>query len=87
MKNFEERLKELEQINERINSDCPLDQAVELFEKGIKLAQSLEKDLCKLERKVEILISPDSSKDSEKTNMAGSEPVLELFPEIDENNN
>jgi len=73
VKKFEERLEKLEELNEQMKAGkVPLDDAVEMFEEGIKLAKSLEKDLSKIERKIEILVNePDSTKE---------EPTLELFP-------
>ncbi len=76
MESFEERLKRLEDINDEINAgELPLASAVDKFEEGIKLAQGLEKELAKIERKVEIL---GSQPDSEDEN-----PNLELFPDLD----
>ena len=34
----------------------PLEEAVSIFEEGMKLAKELEKELAKIERKVEILV-------------------------------
>ena len=77
MKNFEERLTTLENLNEKMKGgSIPLDEAVQLFEEGIKLAKSLEKDLSKIERKVEILVNKPED-DTEK-------PNLELFDREDE---
>ena len=76
MKNFEERLKRLEFLGEQIRkTDIPLDEALKAFEEGIKLARTLEKDLEKIDSRIEILmnnteISSDDNEDS---------PVLELF--------
>ena len=79
MKSFEERLERLEELNEKINEgNIPLAEAVALFEEGIKLAGGLEKELAKVERKIEILVSDPSDDDDEDT------PNLELFPELDE---
>jgi exodeoxyribonuclease VII small subunit len=80
MKSFEERLTRLEEINEEIqNSNIPLEKAVTLFEEGIGLSKGLEKELEKIERKIEILVNkPD--KPEEK-------PELELFPELNDNEN
>jgi len=77
MKNFEERLTRLEELNDSMKSgNIPLDEAVRLFEEGIKLAKGLEKDLSKVERKIEILVNqPESSEE---------EPNLELFPSHEE---
>ena len=76
MKKFEERLDKLEELNEKMKAgNIPLDEAVGMFEEGIKLAKSLEKDLSKIERKIEILVNePDSPEE---------EPNLELFPGIE----
>ena len=78
MKSFEERLKRLEELNDKIDEgNLPLDEAVALFEEGITLARGLEKELSKVERKIEILV--EDTQDDE----AGS-PNLELFPDIDD---
>ena len=79
MKSFEDRLARLEELNEEINAgNVPLEEAVVLFEEGIKLARGLEKELAKVERKVEILVD-----DTQETGPEGS-PNLELFPELDD---
>lgn len=75
MKGFEERLARLEELNEKISEgNIPLDEAVSLFEEGIKLAKGLEKDLSRVERKVELLVNQPDSPDEE--------PNLELFPDL-----
>ena len=72
MKQFEERLERLEQIHASIkDASLPLEAALTLFEEGIKLAKTLEKDIDKIERKVEILINQPV-----QTN---EKPALELF--------
>ncbi len=78
MKNFEERLNRLEEINDSIKGGGSLDESLRLFEEGIKLAKGLEKDLSKVERKIEILINEPVKDDAE------DEPNLELFPELNE---
>ena len=76
MKNFEERLTNLEELNEKMKSgNIALDEAVEIFEEGIKLAKGLEKDLSKVERKIEILVN--------KPEKESDEPNLELFDSVD----
>ncbi len=76
MKNFEERLTNLEELNEKMKTgNIPLDDAVQIFEEGIKLAKSLEKDLSKVERKIEILVN--------KPEKESDEPNFELFNGID----
>jgi exodeoxyribonuclease VII small subunit len=76
-KSFEERLERLEKLAEKLREGkIPLEEAVALFEEGMKLARSLEKDLSRVERKVEILTREPASEDEE--------PGLELFPELAE---
>ena len=53
-------------------------EAVALFEEGIKLARGLEKELAKVERKIEILVDESGAEDAE------DQPNLELFPELDD---
>ena len=76
MKSFEERLTNLEELNEKMKEgDVALDDAVKIFEEGIKLAKGLEKDLAKIERKIEILVN--------KPETDNEEPNLELFDGMD----
>jgi len=57
-KTFEERLERLEELGDEIRkNDIPLDDAIRAFEEGIKLARALEKDLEKIESRIEILMS------------------------------
>jgi exodeoxyribonuclease VII small subunit len=73
MKNFEERLERLEILGEQIRrADIPLDQAIKAFEEGIKLARTLEKDLEKIESRIEILMNSADA-------VADESPELELF--------
>ncbi|GAB6090995.1 exodeoxyribonuclease VII small subunit [Spirochaeta dissipatitropha] len=77
MKNFEEKLERLEKINEELrNGKISLDAATSLFEEGIKLARTLEKELRSIERRVEILVKDPGTEDEK--------PVLELFPELEQ---
>lgn len=77
MSNFEERLEKLEEIAARMRSgELPLDEAVKEFESGISLARGLEKELARIEKRVEILVN--------KPGDDGEKPVLELFPELGE---
>ena len=74
-KSFEERLERLEKLAEKLREGkIPLEEAVALFEEGMRLARSLEKDLSRVERRVEIL-TREPARDDE-------EPGLELFPEL-----
>lgn len=73
MKNFEERLIRLEELGARIReTDLPLDDALKAFEEGIKLARALEKDLDKIEGRIQILMNGADATAEEK-------PELELF--------
>ena len=56
-KSFEISLAELEQIVGRLeDGDLPLEQSLELFEKGIKLSRECRTRLTNAERRIEILI-------------------------------
>ncbi|MDE0445221.1 MAG: exodeoxyribonuclease VII small subunit [Spirochaetaceae bacterium] len=72
MATFEERLLRLEQIGETLrHGNQPIDQAMELFEEGVQLARTLERELAKIDRRIEIVVSePDH---------ADSAPVLAPF--------
>jgi exodeoxyribonuclease VII small subunit len=77
MKNFEERLERLESLGEMIRqSDIPLDEALKAFEEGIRIAKALEKDLEKVESRIEILMNDAGAPKEE-------DPELELFDEED----
>jgi exodeoxyribonuclease VII small subunit len=70
---FEERLERLEVLGEQIRkSDIPLDQALKAFEEGIKLARMLEKDLEKIDSRIELLMNSAEAPLDES-------PELELF--------
>jgi exodeoxyribonuclease VII small subunit len=73
MKNFEERLLKLEKLGEKVRSnDVALDEALAAFEEGIKIARALEKDLEKVESRIEELMNaPDAGADEK--------PELSLF--------
>ncbi|AEJ19782.1 exodeoxyribonuclease VII small subunit [Gracilinema caldarium] len=69
-KNFEERLARLEALGEQIRrTDIPLDDALAAFEEGIKLARTLEKDLSKIESRIEILMNGPEAKEDEKVEL------------------
>jgi exodeoxyribonuclease VII small subunit len=77
MKKFEERLARLEELAERIKeSELGIEEAFTVFEEGIKLAKGLEKDLEKIEGKVELLLNQPATQ-SEK-------PELGLFDQMDD---
>jgi exodeoxyribonuclease VII small subunit len=83
MKSFEDRLTRLEELSDKLREGkIPLEEAVTIFEEGMKLAKELEKELAKIERKVEILVNEPEKKGGAP---GGQEPVLELFPGLEEN--
>jgi len=76
MNNFEERLERLEALSEKIRKpEIPLDDALKAFEEGIKLARTLEKDLEKIEGRIETLMNEPDAK-------ANAAPELTLFDEM-----
>ncbi len=76
---FEEKIERLEELNGKMkDGNLPLETAMKYFEEGMKLASGLEKELSKVERRIEILKNkPDTPEEK---------PVLELFPELSEEN-
>ncbi len=74
---FEQRLQRLEKLAEKLREgSIPLEEAIALFEEGMKLSKALEKDLVRVERRVEILTREPQGDEED--------PGLELFPELDE---
>ncbi|MDR0289709.1 MAG: exodeoxyribonuclease VII small subunit [Treponema sp.] len=66
-------MERLETLGEQIRkTDIPLDQALKAFEEGIKLARTLEKDLEKIDSRIEILMNSADAP-------ADESPELELF--------
>jgi exodeoxyribonuclease VII small subunit len=61
MKNFEKRLERLEFLADKIKEpDLPIEDAMAVFEEGMKLSKGLKKDLETLRGKVELITnSPD----------------------------
>ncbi len=56
-KSFESSLAELEQIVTKLeDGDLPLEESLELFEKGIKLSRECRERLTNAERRIEILM-------------------------------
>jgi exodeoxyribonuclease VII small subunit len=75
--NFEERLSRLEELSAVMKEGAlPLEEAVKSFEEGVKLARGLEKDLSRIERRVEILLNNPETQEEK--------PELGLFPELEE---
>ena len=85
MKDFESKLNRLEEINSRINSsDIDIEEAMNIFEEGIKIAGNLQSELDKMERKVEILVNNPVIQESSSAKTQPEEPNLQLFPELEE---
>lgn len=58
MAGFEDKLKSLEQVVERLErGDLSLDDSVKLFEEGIKLSDACKKELEAAEGKIQILVN------------------------------
>lgn len=58
MKNFEQRLQRLEELGSEIKkSDIKLEDALKMFEEGITLAKGMEKELDKIEGKIQQLMN------------------------------
>jgi exodeoxyribonuclease VII small subunit len=77
MKKFEERLERLEELSDAIRDpELALEDALAYFEEGIKLAKSLEKDLDKIEGKIQILMNQPAAPDEK--------PELDLFSQDDD---
>ncbi len=52
---FREKIAELEAISEKLGADIEIEESVELYEKGIKLARKIKTDLMAAEKKINIL--------------------------------
>jgi exodeoxyribonuclease VII small subunit len=56
-KSFESSLRELEEIVEQLEAgDLPLEESLELFERGVRLSRECQKRLDAAERRVEVLL-------------------------------
>lgn len=77
MKNFEQRLERLEQLGAEIKkTDIKLEDALKLFEEGITLAKGMEKELDKIEGKIQQLINRPTEIDEK--------PELDLFSSLND---
>jgi exodeoxyribonuclease VII small subunit len=78
-KTFEQKLQRLEELGESIKeNNVSLEDALKYFEEGITLARGMEKEIDKIEGKVQILLNEPvlDSKGKPK-----NKPELELFAE------
>ncbi|MDY2838915.1 MAG: exodeoxyribonuclease VII small subunit [Treponema sp.] len=77
--NFEEKLAQLEKLTQDIKrTDISLEDALKDFEQGIQLANGLEKELDKIEGKIQILMNEPSPMSAENP------PQMDLFSDADE---
>ena len=85
MKTFEENLKQLEALSIDIRrQDISLEDALKDFEEGIALAKTLEKDIGKIEGKIQILMNqPVTEEKAKPEGKKPSEPQLDLFTQAD----
>ena len=61
------------------NNNIPLEEALSIFEQGIKLAKGMEKELSKIESKIQILMNQPSSESEPKV-----KPELDLFSGLED---
>lgn len=60
MKNFEQRLERLEALAEKIKDrELPIEEAIQVFEEGMRLSTSLRKELSDIEARVEVLLADE----------------------------
>ncbi|MBR0496312.1 MAG: exodeoxyribonuclease VII small subunit [Treponema sp.] len=85
MKSFEENLSRLEELTANIRKqDISLEDALANFEEGIKLAKTLEKDIEKIEGKIQILMNqPVKADPASPVPQINIEPQLDLFSGAD----
>lgn len=66
-KTFEDSINELEEIVQKLEKgECPLDETVKLFEKGVKISTECHKTLNEAEQKIRILTETDTKGDVEE---------------------
>ena len=69
-KSFEEKLERLEDLGDEIRkNDISLDDAIKAFEEGVKLARTLEKDLDKIESRIEKLMNGEEASSDEEADL------------------
>ncbi len=77
MKNFEKNLERLEELTEKIKSkDISLEEALSSFEEGIQLAKGMEKEIDRIEGKIQILMNQPAPTSNDI-------PELDLFSDAD----
>ena len=85
MKSFEENLSRLEELTNLIRKpDISIEAALKTFEEGISLAKTLEKDIDKIEGKIQILMNQPVKADPQSpVPQINIEPQLDLFSGAD----
>ncbi|WP_410768264.1 exodeoxyribonuclease VII small subunit [Fontibacillus sp. BL9] len=74
--NFEEAMNQLEEIVSQLErGDVPLEQAIDLFQKGMQLSQLCSQKLSQVERKIEMIVEADGE--------IGKKPFNSLAEESD----
>ena len=67
MTNFEDKLNRLEQLSSSIKkTDVSLEDALKYFEEGITLARGMEKELDKIEGKIQVLMNQPETPEAPK---------------------
>jgi len=80
---FEQAFAELEQIVKRLEGEeLPLDESLELFEKGIRLSRFCNQKLEEVEKKIELILA--DSKGQPVTEPFEPEEALEIHHKGDE---
>lgn len=65
-KNFEELIKELEEITNKLEKeDLSLDESVNLFERGMKISKECNEKLEKAEKRITILINAETGEEKD----------------------
>lgn len=73
---FEKRLERLEEISTIMeDDDTPIDKSMTLFQEGIKIASELQKELDKMERRIEILMNSPNEESTDDTEEDGDEDI------------
>ena len=71
---FEEGLDQLEKVVKKLeDGDLPLEKSLELFEQGVRLSDSCQKQLREAEHRVEILLNKDGKIETEPLHLGDSE--------------
>lgn len=61
---FESDVRKMEEIVDKLRkNETSLDEAIKLFEEGVGIAARVDEELSRMERKVEVLLTPPGSQD------------------------